>query len=153
MKALELKVPPVVLVLMAALCMWLGGHYCPALSHPFPFLSFAAWLAGLSGVCVCLLGILEFRRASTTVNPTKPQSASSLVATGIYRRSRNPMYLGFLLMLAGWAIGVGNLLAFLVLPGFVAYLNQFQIKPEEQALTLIFGEKYTAYCQETRRWI
>ena len=127
MRALELKVPPVVLVLMAALCVWLGGRYSPVLTYPFPFHSLVAWLAGFSGVCVCLLGVLEFRSASTTVNPTRPESASALVTTGIYRRSRNPMYLGFLLILLGWAIGVGNLVAFLVLPGFVAYLNQFQI--------------------------
>jgi len=103
----------------------------------------------LSGV----LGIIEFNRAKTTVNPTKPESASSLVRTGIYQRTRNPMYMGFLLILVGWAIAMANIVSFLVLPGFVIYMNRFQIKPEERALTLIFGEDFKAYCVETRRWI
>ena len=150
---LELKIPPVGLVVVAALLMWLGAAYFPTLNFRFPLQPGVAWSIGLSGAIACALGIIEFNRAQTTVNPTKPDSASSLVRTGIYRRTRNPMYLGFLLILVGWATAMANVVAFVVLPGFVIYMNRFQIKPEERALTLIFGEDFKAYCVEARRWI
>ena len=98
-------------------------------------------------------GVIEFRRAKTTVDPTKPDSASSLVRTGIYRRTRNPMYLGFLLILTGCAAALANLTSFLILPAFVVYMNRFQIKPEERALASIFGDDFKAYYSEARRWI
>ena len=133
--------------------MWLGVVYFPTLNFRFPFQSVVAWVIGLFGALACALGVIEFRRAKTTVDPTKPDTASSLVRTGIYRRTRNPMYLGFLLILVGWATAMANVLSFLVLPGFVIYMNRFQIKPEERALALIFGEDFKAYCVGARRWI
>ena len=111
------------------------------------------WMMGLLGLLGSTLGFIEFRRARTTLNPTRPGTSSSLVKTGIYRRTRNPMYLGFLLMLVGWAISMGNVASFLALPVFVIYLNRFQIEPEERALTSIFGDEFTAYCSDVRRWI
>ena len=150
---LELKIPPLGIVIIAALLMWLGPSYEPAFDFQFPFRSVAAWVFGLLGVIIAACGVREFKRAKTTVNPTKPQSTSSLVRSGIYRRTRNPMYLGFLFILVGWAIAMANLVAFVVLPGFVIYMNRFQIKPEERALTLIFGEDFKGYCVEARRWI
>ena len=150
---LELKIPPLGLVIVAGFFIWLGAAYFPTLNYRFPFQSLVAWVIGLSGALACALGIIQFNRAKTTVNPTKPESASSLVRTGIYRRTRNPMYLGFLLILVGWAIAMANVVALVVPPAFVIYMNRFQIKPEERALTLIFGEDFKAYCVEARRWI
>ena len=150
---LELKIPPVGLVFFAALIMWLAAVCFPALDFRPPFQSVVAWVIGAFGVFASALGFIEFRRAKTTVNPTRPASASSLVRTGIYRRSRNPMYLGFLLILTGWAAALANLLSFLILPAFVVYMNRFQIKPEERALASIFGNDFKAYCAEARRWI
>jgi protein-S-isoprenylcysteine O-methyltransferase Ste14 len=150
---LELKIPPLALVIAAAFIMWLGGCYLPTLNFRFPFQSIAAWMIGLTGALASALGVIEFRRAKTTVDPTKPGAASSLVRTGIYRRTRNPMYVGFLLILAGWVAAVANVASLLVLPAFVFYMNRFQIKPEERALTTIFGDEFKAYCSETRRWI
>jgi protein-S-isoprenylcysteine O-methyltransferase Ste14 len=153
MHTLELKIPPLGLVIVAALLMWLGVVYFPTLNIRFPFQSVVAWVIGLFGALACALGVIEFRRAKTTVDPTKPDSASSLVRTGIYRRTRNPMYVGFLLILTGWAAAVTNLTSFLILPAFVVYMNRFQIKPEERALASIFGDDFKAYCAEARRWI
>ena len=150
---LELKIPPVALVIFFAIVMWLGRAFAPGFNVQFPFRSIIAWLFGLLGVIIAASGVREFKRAKTTVNPTKPKSASSLVRTGIYSRTRNRMYLGFLLILVGWAIAMANLVAFVVLPGFVIYMNRFQINPEERALTLIFGEDFKAYCVEAGRWI
>ena len=153
MHTLELKIPPLGLVVVAALLMWLGVGYFPTLNFRFPGQSVVAWVIGLSGALACALGVIEFRRAKTTVDPTKPDSASSLVRTGIYRRTRNPMYVGFFLILTGWAAAVANLTSFLILPAFVVYMNRFQIKPEERALAAIFGDDFKAYCAEARRWI
>ena len=151
--ALELKIPPVALVIGVALLMWLAAACAPGLNVRFPFQSIVACVIGLSGIITCIFGVAAFKRAKTTVNPTKPESSSSLVTSGIYRRTRNPMYLGFLLMLAGWATAIANMVAFLALPAFVLYMNQFQIKPEERALMSIFGDKFKKYRSSVRRWI
>jgi protein-S-isoprenylcysteine O-methyltransferase Ste14 len=82
----------------------------------------------------------------------KPR-ASSMVTWGVYSRSRNPMYLGGLIMLLGWAVYVSNVLAFLLLPAYVLYINRFQIAPEERALTALFGQSYAAYQLRVRRWL
>ena len=151
--SLELKVPPVALVIFAAVLIWLGAVSLPQLSFLFPFRVALGGMFGLLGFIICSLGLLEFSRAKTTVNPTRPGTSSSLVKAGIYRHTRNPMYLGFLLMLAAWATVMGNVVSFLVLPAFVLYLKRFQIEPEERALASIFGDEFRAYCSGVRRWI
>jgi protein-S-isoprenylcysteine O-methyltransferase Ste14 len=150
---LELKIPPVALVIIIALLMWLGAAYAPGFHSQFPFQSIVGLVVGVLGITACVLGILEFKRAKTTVNPTKPRSSSSLVKTGIYRHTRNPMYLGFLLMLAGWAALTATFLSILGLSAFVIYMNRFQIEPEERALASLFGDEFRAYCSTVRRWI
>jgi protein-S-isoprenylcysteine O-methyltransferase Ste14 len=151
--ALELKVPPVALVIGVALLMWLAAACTPGLNVRFPFQPVLGWVVGLLGISTCILGVAACKRAKTTVNPTKPELSSSLVTSGIYRCTRNPMYFGFLLMLTGWAAARANMVAFLALPAFVLYMNQFQIKPEERALLSIFGHQFRAYCSNVRRWI
>ena len=83
----------------------------------------------------------------------QPESASALVVSGIYRLTRNPMYLGFLLILLGWALFLSNGLAVLAVPAFVFYMNRFQIEPEERALAAIFGAEFVAYKSHVRRWL
>jgi protein-S-isoprenylcysteine O-methyltransferase Ste14 len=107
----------------------------------------------LAGVSIAILGVLSFRRAGTTVNPMQPEKASSLVTSGIYRVTRNPMYLGLLLGLIAWAVFLSNVLAFLFLPAFILYLNRFQIGPEEAALTRLFGQEFVHYQSHVRRWL
>jgi protein-S-isoprenylcysteine O-methyltransferase Ste14 len=107
----------------------------------------------LAGAVTCLAGVFSFQRAKTTVNPMKPNSASALVASGIYKYSRNPMYSGFVLILLGWALWLSNAWALLVLPAFVLYMNRFQIWPEERALMALFGQDYREYHSRVRRWL
>jgi protein-S-isoprenylcysteine O-methyltransferase Ste14 len=153
MRSLELKVPPVALVLAAAGLMWLSAHFAPSLAAAVPSReAIALALAGL-GLAFAGAGVLAFRQAKTTVNPTRPEATSSIVASGVYGLSRNPMYLGFLFALSGWAVFLANLLAILVLPLFVAYLTRFQIVPEERALSTRFGAEYGTYMRKVRRWI
>ena len=150
---LELKIPPLALVLLCAGAMALAAWALPRLTYPYSGrLAVGSGLAA-AGVLVAGLGIAAFRRARTTVNPMSPESASSLVIVGIYRLTRNPMYLGFLLMLTGLAAGLSNAVAAALLPFFVLYLTRFQILPEERALEARFGADFVSYKGRVRRWI
>jgi protein-S-isoprenylcysteine O-methyltransferase Ste14 len=150
---LELKLPPVALGVIAAALMWCTASATPDFDFLFPSNSvFAAGLA-LIGTFTCIAGVVSFRRAKTTVNPMKPDSTSSLVVSGIYRFTRNPIYLGFLLILLAWAAALSNVLALLSLPAFVLYMNRFQISPEERVLASQFAQDYAEYRARVRRWL
>jgi len=153
MHVLELKVPPIAVVLVTAGFMWLAAWAVPALEFRFPARDLVAVSLALAGAVTSALGVISFGRARTTVNPMKPESSSSLVTSGIYRLTRNPMYLGFLLVLLGWAVFLSSILAFLFLPAFIVYMNHFQIEPEERALATLFGEAFAAYKARARRWL
>lgn len=133
--------------------MWLPARFLPSLSHGIAGSVLLALALVTAGIAIAMLGVLEFRKARTTVNPTNPDGTSSIVASGIYRWSRNPMYVGFLLVLLGWGVYLANLVAILLVPGFVLYMNRFQIQPEERALENKFGAAYTRYKQGVRRWL
>ena len=151
--SLELRVPPVAVASIAALCMWLLSRWTPGLEWGQPWRLGTAVLLLATGVLVAVAGVLEFRRARTTVNPTTPQAASSMVRSGIYRHTRNPMYLGMLLVLAAWAVWLASPAAFAVLPVFLLYLNRFQIEPEERILAGLFAGEFDAYRRSVRRWL
>ena len=153
MAYLETRVPPPLVALIAAALMWLVARSLPAASLPFEGRIPIAVALATAGLGLDLAGAVQFFRAKTTVNPMKPQASSSLVVTGLYRRTRNPMYFGFLLALAGWAVFLSNAVAALLLPAFVLYMNRFQILPEERALAARFGEQFAAYRRSVRRWI
>lgn len=153
MNDLELKVPPLVLVLLIAGAMWFAARQLPSLAFMLPWRHGLAATVSGGGILVMLAGLYEFQKARTTFNPMTPDAASSVVTSGIYRVSRNPMYLGFLLVLIGWAIFLSHVLPFLFLPVFVAYMNRFQISPEERVLSAKFGEGYDRYKQAVRRWL
>jgi protein-S-isoprenylcysteine O-methyltransferase Ste14 len=154
MHVLELKVPPVAVVLLMAALMWLVARAAPAFELAFPLRGLLAVGLAIAGVVASLSGVVSFRRAKTTVNPMKPDSSSSLVSSGVYALTRNPMYLGFLLVLAGWAVFLSNVFGLLLLlPVFVFYMNRFQIEPEKKALAILFGPAFIAYQSRVRRWL
>jgi protein-S-isoprenylcysteine O-methyltransferase Ste14 len=153
MNTLELKIPPPVLGLGLALFMWLTSLVFEPLPMPFGFRLGAALALVAIGQCISISGILLFRRAGTTVNPFKPDATSSLVTNGIYRFTRNPMYIGLLLTLCGWATFLSSLPALLYLAVFVLYMNRFQIEPEERVLSSLFGADYADYQARVRRWL
>jgi protein-S-isoprenylcysteine O-methyltransferase Ste14 len=150
---LELKVPPVAVALIAAALMWAVDASGAAPGFSFPGRSVAAALLAVLGLAVAISGLAAFGRARTTVNPLKPDEASTLVVSGVYRVTRNPMYLGFLLLLLAWAVFLGNIAGILVLVMFVLYMNLFQIAPEERALAARFGAAFEEYRRRVRRWI
>jgi len=150
---MALRIPPLLLVFLAVLLMGMLAELTPGWRLGFPGSAALAVLLALLGAWVAARGVLDFRRASTTVDPRDPSLSSALVVDGVYRYSRNPMYLGFLLALIGWALYLQSWLALLVLPGFVLYLNRYQIRPEEQALEARFGEGFRDYRRRVRRWL
>jgi protein-S-isoprenylcysteine O-methyltransferase Ste14 len=133
--------------------MWLGARLLPGYVWNFPGRGTVALALALAGFAVALAGVLAFRRAGTTVNPTTPAAASAMVRSGVYRISRNPMYLGFLLLLAAWAVRLSHPVAFALLPLFVLYLNRFQIRAEESVLLEKFGGEAEDYFRSVRRWL
>ena len=153
MNALELKIPPLLLVIIFGGVMWAVSRILPAgyLTIPGKLWLSAAVLA--VGGCIALLGVLEFRSADTTVDPRTPHQSESLVVKGVYRFTRNPMYLGFLLMLVAWGLFLGSVFAALLLPLFIVYMNRFQILPEERHMRALFGEAFDRYASRVRRWL
>ena len=152
---LKLKMPPLLVMAVMALGMWTGSVVFPALSISLP--AWMRWIAApavaLFGALVSLAGVLAFRQAGTTVNPLAPDSVSRFVAGGIYRYSRNPMYLGFALALTGFALFLAHAGGALFPRLFVLYMNRFQIAPEEAFLAARFGAAFRAYCATVPRWI
>lgn len=133
--------------------MAVAAHYTPALGIILPGAQIlATGLAG-AGVMAALLGVVCFRRARTTVNPLQPAAASHLVVSGIYRRTRNPMYLGMLLVLLGWGVFLAHPPAMLLAATFIPLMNRLQIIPEERFLAARFGADFTAYQSAVRRWL
>jgi protein-S-isoprenylcysteine O-methyltransferase Ste14 len=153
MQRLELKIPPLVVVLITAALMWAIAVYVPAPQFDFSGAIYVAAVVATAGITVAILGVLAFRSAGTTVDPRVPDQTASLVVRGVYRVSRNPMYLGFLLILGAWGVYLGNLAGLVMLPLFIAYMNRFQIRPEERYMHEKFGDEYQLYSKSVRRWI
>ena len=153
MKALELKVPPPLVMVAVALLMLAAATLVPWLALALPGKGVLAALIAVLGIAVAGAGVLAFRRAKTTVNPMRVHATSSLVASGVFRISRNPMYLGMVLLLIAWAVHLANAAAVLVLPLFVIYITRFQIAPEERSMQKLFGDAFVAYTKSTRRWL
>ena len=153
MKALETLIPPPVIALLFALLMWWLHSSTPTLDMNNLFNVSVVSALLLIGVLFSFSGMLTFRRAKTTVNPKKPQEASTLVNTGIYQLTRNPMYLGLAFVLSGWAVFLNSLVSSFGVIGYMLYIHGFQILPEERALIKLLGEEYKAYQSRVRRWI
>jgi protein-S-isoprenylcysteine O-methyltransferase Ste14 len=153
MSKLELKIPPPLVALLAALAMLALAGLGRPLGLPFVVRVPAAVLLACMGAALGVAGIVSFRRAKTTLDPTHPDKVSTLVTGGVFGRTRNPMYLSLLLYLCAWAIYLRTWPPLLVLPAFVLYMDRFQIKPEERALSARFGPEYAAYHDQVPRWL
>jgi protein-S-isoprenylcysteine O-methyltransferase Ste14 len=153
LKSLELKIPPPVVALLAAAAMWWVALRTPVLPLPSTIRHAAA--IGIAALgCACdLAGLHAFRRARTTINPMRPAATRSLVSSGIYRFTRNPMYVGLLLFLTAWGVWLSSGWALLLVVAFAGYINRFQIVPEEKVLAQLFGPAYDAFKARVRRWL
>ncbi|MCB1561183.1 MAG: isoprenylcysteine carboxylmethyltransferase family protein [Xanthomonadales bacterium] len=149
----ELKVPPALLLVAAALAIRGVAALAPWARINLPGRFWIAALLIVVGIAVAALGAIEFGRQRTTVDPMHPEKVSSLVTSGVFGFSRNPMYLGFLLVLLGGVAWTANALSLLPVLAFALYLTRFQIIPEERWMQRQFGDDYDAYRQRVRRWI
>ena len=153
MKTLELKIPPLPLAVGFGVLMWAIDRWLlPQTDRSSLRIVIALATFGLA-VGIVVTAVIGFRRARTTVDPFHPETASTVVTTGIYRFTRNPMYLGFLLALIALAVFLGNVASAVLPLIFVVYMNRFQIGPEERALRARFGTSYEAYLRSVRRWL
>lgn len=153
MSKFALKVPPVPLTIAFGLLMWLVSLALPDVNIPDSIRYVAAGLLAAVGTFFAVAGVYSFHRAKTTVNPRKPDATSALVTSGVYRCTRNPMYVGFFCALLAWGAYLSNLWALLLPVCYVAYMNLFQIQPEERVLEETFGKNYVLYKHTVRRWI
>ncbi|WP_413691611.1 methyltransferase family protein [Psychromonas sp. KJ10-2] len=147
-----LRYPPVI-TLLYMLMMLLISYLLSSVNVHLPVLHWLALFIVIIAMLVVLSGGWAFKKANTTVDPTTPEKASVLVNTGIYRYSRNPMYLGLLGLLLAEACVLGNSLCLLVIPFYIYSMNKRFIEPEEKALMRIFGSQFEAYKNQVRRWL
>ena len=150
---MKLRIPPVLVVIVAGLLIWVISRYVPFPSLAIPGRDLVAASLAAVGAVVVALGVASFNRASTTVDPLHPEQASALVVTGIYRLTRNPMYLGFAIVLLAWAVYLSAWPALIVVVAYLAYISRFQIEPEEKALEARFGAAFQDYKRSVRRWL
>lgn len=149
----DMKLPPPVVTLAIALLMWGLAHLFPVLNFDFAFRLTVAILFMVTGVVTGAAAVVAMLRARTTLDSRQPYTSSVLVTSGVYRVTRNPMYLGLLFVLFGWGIYLGNPASMLVAFILVFWLGRFQIEPEEQALADRFGAHFEDYRATVRRWL
>jgi protein-S-isoprenylcysteine O-methyltransferase Ste14 len=153
LRALETRIPPPVVMLAMGALAWGLARHAPALAVHVPFRAAATALIAALGLVLNLGPKVLFQRAGTTINPLHPGQATHLVTTGVYRYTRNPMYVGQALVLLAWTVWLGNLASLLAVPAFVLYLTRFQILPEERVLAARFPEEFAALRAQARRWL
>jgi protein-S-isoprenylcysteine O-methyltransferase Ste14 len=138
---------------LVAAAMWGAAAVGPQFDFaPVPRYTTIGILAA-AGAAFDLAGLLAFLALRTTINPLKPERSSALATRGVYRVTRNPMYVGMAFLLLAWAIYLSALLPLAGPVAFVLYITRFQILPEERILRAMFGEKYAAYAARVRRWL
>ncbi len=153
MHILEHKIPPPLVAAAIAFVMWSLSSLLPkSAASENTRLALSITIA-LIGIGFALAGVIAFRRSRTTVNPLHPEQATALVTGGVYRISRNPMYVGMLLCLLAWAIYMASPLSLAGPVAFILFINRFQIEPEEKILAAKFGASFSAYCASARRWL
>ena len=149
---MKTRIPPPVWLLVFGAAMWFVARSTYAYPVEIPYALLIGVVVGVLGFSCSAAGIREFNKAATTVNPLKPEEASTLVTSGIFQRTRNPMYVGLFLILTGWAVWLSALSNLVLLGAFVLVMTELQIKPEETALRTLFGQDYDEYCKHVGRW-
>jgi len=139
--------PPILALIFIGLALLLGWLI------PIALPAFVEWI----GLGLILIGLVlafgafnEFRKAHTTLDPHG--SVKAFVTQGIYQFTRNPIYLGFLLMVIGFPLNSGSYSGLVVAPFFMVTMNRLVIEKEEAYLEKKFGEAYTGYRSRVRRW-
>jgi protein-S-isoprenylcysteine O-methyltransferase Ste14 len=150
---MDLKILPVLQVLIIALMMIVANYFHPNFTLNLPENLWISLFIFLIAIALAIFAVCSFRQHKTTVNPMKPESSTTVVNTGVYAFSRNPMYLAMLIALIALAYYIEHLSSIPLLIVFVIYMTKFQIIPEEKALSELFGQHYLDYKTQVRRWL
>ena len=145
------KIPPPIVTLFFGLCIYFSRDYF--LSYEYKLLDILSYMCYFIGLCILILAVNSFKKQSTTVNPIKIENASSLVTSGVFEYSRNPMYLGMALVLFGLALMFNMIGGIIFTLLFTIYITKFQIKPEEEVMERLFGEDFLKYKLNVRMWL
>lgn len=150
---MKLLIPPPIQALLSAIMMYLINRYFTHANFSLNGINIFALIFLIIAAIIIILSMYKFKKIKTTISPLRPNKTSSLVKSGIYEYTRNPMYLGLLLMLFSIALFLKNFISFLIIPLFILFITKNQILPEEEALENIFGQEYKNYKKKVRRWI
>ena len=145
------KIPPPIVTLIFGLCIYFSGPYFP--EYIFSMANFLSGLILFVGAVILIVSAASFRKHQTTINPLKPEQATSLVISGVFSFSRNPMYLGMVFILISISVKFNLLGGFLITTMFALFITKFQIIPEEAAMHKLFPKEFASYKENTRRWI
>tara|TARA_B100001564_G_scaffold102585_1_gene84515 strand:- start:15 stop:470 length:456 start_codon:yes stop_codon:yes gene_type:complete len=151
---MHLRIPPPIVALIGILLIFLSKDYILILYlHPH-LQNTLSILFLIIGFVIIFSATKEFKKSETTVNPMKPETSTSLVTSGIFKYTRNPMYLGLTSILLASCFYFSSLLGIIVyVPLFILYITVFQIIPEEETMKGLFNDEYLNYCSKVRRWI
>ena len=145
------KIPPPIVTLISGLAIYFSRNFFPA--HHGVILDFLSLLFLISGIILIRTAFVSFKNHQTTINPINLTKTSSLVNTGIFKYTRNPMYLGMVFILLSIALKFNLYGGLIVLLLFFSFITKFQIIPEEKAMEKLFGKEYKNYKKTTRRWL
>ena len=145
------KIPPPLVVLILVISTFFSSKKIDLIQIPFQSL-ISIFILSI-GILILLNPVLKFKKSKTTINPIKFKKVNKLVTSGIYKYTRNPMYLGLLMIVISSSIFYLNIYSILTPLFFYLWINRFQIKREEVFLIEKFGEDYLSYKKKTRRWI
>ena len=148
---METKIPPPIVTLIFGLAIYLSRTIFPEIEIQYS--SFFGIFLLLLGFFILISAVKLFRNDKTTVNPLSPEQATKLVTNGIFKLSRNPMYLGMAVILASVAVFFNIIGGIISMALFCLYITKFQIIPEEKAMKELFAQDFEQYMQATRRWI
>jgi protein-S-isoprenylcysteine O-methyltransferase Ste14 len=151
---LDNRIPPPLVVVLVGLSMLAIAWFTPPaiqIDNRLRFIGGGIVIA--LGVLIVVRGARTFWRHQTTINPVDIEQASALVTSGLFRYSRNPMYVGFTVVLIGWAFCLAAPWGLIGPVAFVLFINRFQIIPEERVMHAKFGQAYDDYRTKVRRWV
>ena len=145
------KIPPPIVTLTFGLFIYFSRPFFPEFNNEL--LSIVSGLSLLIGIGVLVSAVASFRKQKTTVNPLDIEKASSLVISGVFKYSRNPMYLGMVFILLSIALKFNLIGGIILTLLFVIFITRFQIIPEEVVMEKLFKEEFDSYKKKTRRWL
>ena len=145
------KIPPTILTLLFLIFNYILSFNFLKIDIPYKY--FFTTLLFFIGFYIVIRSSRLFAQAKTSIDPLRPFKSTSLITNDIYKYSRNPMYFGYLLIILGSSVYLGNVLSIIIIPLFIFTINFSQIIREEEALKDLFGPSYDEYLSKVRRWI